>query len=158
MEQKREHREQAEASSQVRAPYVRPELKLLGDVLELTQGAGGSVSDGAKFGSHASSIQFKKDVAYLDDSARNAIARDLLSLRLANWEYIDPNMSGGHRHLGIIIEDSPDVAAVNPSKASIDLYSYASMAIAAAQVQAKQIETLQAELAELRRELAALKR
>jgi hypothetical protein len=157
MEQNREHRDAAE-SSPARAPYVRPELKLLGDVLELTKGAGGSVADGGKFGSHASTIRLKKDVEYLDEARREAVARELLSLKLANWEYIDPATSGGHRHLGIIIEDSPDVAAVNPSKASIDLYSYASMAIAAAQVQAKEIETLRAEMAELRRELAALKR
>jgi hypothetical protein len=133
--------------AQARAAYVPPELIFLGDVRELTRGAAGSRSDGGF--AQSSSLRFKKDVSYVDDEARHAIARDLLSLRLATWEYKGAE-SPGRRHLGFIIEDSPAVDAVNPSKDTIDLYAYASMAIAAVQVQAKEIEDLRRELIELR--------
>ena len=157
MEEKREP-EQTATPSLPRVPYVRPQIVFLGDVMELTRGASGSVGDGVKGKSQSgSTIRLKKDVAYLDEAQRAAVARDLLSLRLATWEYKDPTVSG-QRHLGIIIEDAPEVAAVHPSKESIDLYSYASMAIAAAQVQAKEIGELRAQVETLRAELATLKR
>ena len=143
-------------SSQARAPYVRPEVRLLGDVTELTRGAAGSVADGFG-GAQGSSIRLKKDVAYLDEAGRARVAEDVLSMRLANWEYIEPKLSG-QRHLGIIIEDNPEIAAVNPGKESVDLYSYASMAIAAVQVQAREIAALRAEVLALRSDLAAFKK
>jgi hypothetical protein len=158
MEERREAGDPAE-SVPPKETYVPPALVFLGDVAELTRGSGGSVSDFPSKGSqHSSSLRFKKDVEYLEESERDEVARQLLSLRLARWEYIDPQAALGHRPLGIIIEDNPNIPAVTPSKASIDLYSYASMAIAAAQVQAKQIEALRAELEAIKRELEASKK
>ena len=143
-------------SPPAKAPYVRPQLSLLGDVLKLTRGAAGSVADGLG-GAQGSSIRLKKDVAYLDDEARTRIAQDVLSMRLANWEYIEPKLGSG-RHLGIVIEDNPTIAAVNPSKESVNVYSYASMAIAAVQVQARELAELRDQVAQLREELAAIKK
>ena len=57
------------------------------------------------------------------------------------------------KHLGFIIEDVGQSAAVDAQRDRVDLYGYASIAVAALQVQAKQIESLQAEVAALRREV-----
>lgn len=157
MDEKSENQTATRKDTDRRAPYVRPELVLLGDVVELTRNSSGSVADGVKGGGMTSSIQFKKDVEYLDDRARDEVMRDLLSLRLATWEYSLPERAG-QRYLGFIIEDSPGVAAVQPGKKSIDLYTYASMAVAAAQVQAREIDELRAEVSALREELRALKK
>jgi hypothetical protein len=139
-----------------RKPYVRPVLVFLGDVKELTLATGGSRGDGGPFG-QSSTIQAKKEISYLDASTIEAVARSALSLRLATWRYKDATVDA-HRYLGIIIEDSPDAPAVDRSRQLVDLYSYASMAIAAAQVQAKMIEQLGAEVERLRNEIATLKR
>jgi len=156
MEEKHNANDKSSSVRTKRTPYLRPELKFLGDVTELTRGASGSVGDAQGF-AQSSSVRFKKEVAYLDDEARENVVRELLSLRLATWEYID-SARAGQRHLGIIIEDSPNAAAVNHSKDSVDLYSYASMAIAAVQVQAQELSSLRQELSALRKEIASLKK
>jgi hypothetical protein len=149
MDDKRKDRRSSDETTP-RKRYERPELKLLGDVRELTQGGSGSVADALGFAQH-SSLRFKRDVSYLDDGARASLMRSVLSMRLAQWEYKeDP---ARERRLGIIIEDDPNVAAINAAKDSVDLYAYTSMAIAAIQVQADEIASLRDELKALREEL-----
>ena len=158
MEKKLEQDEnrQVPPPSARRKPYVRPELVFLGDVKELTLATGGSRGDGGPFG-QPSTIRAKEDILYLDETMRNSVARSALELRLASWRYKDSSL-GTHRHLGIIIEDSPHAPAVDQTREVVDLYSYASMAIAAAQVQAKELQRLRDEVEALRREVATLKR
>jgi hypothetical protein len=74
--------------------------------------------------------------------------------RLATYRYRDAGPAD-RAHLGFIIEDVEPSAAVDAERDQVDLYGYASMAVAALQVQARQIESLQAELFALRRELDA---
>jgi len=113
-----------------------------------TQGQGCPVSNRA----------VKKDIVYLTDESRRRIADELLGIRLATYEYIDP-AKAGHRHLGFVIEDLPAASpAVAPNRMLVDLYGYTSMLLAATQTQAKTLARLQAEVADLKRELRKQRR
>jgi hypothetical protein len=92
----------------------------------------------------------KRDIRYLTDADRARLAAEVERIRLATYRYIDPTNGQGTR-LGFIIDDSPGIAAVEADRGHVDLYAYASMAVAALQQQAR-------EIAELRREIALLKR
>jgi hypothetical protein len=99
-----------------------------------------------------SSARFKRDIEYLGDADLRRLHAELRRFRLASYRYraLGPE---DRRHLGFIIEDVGRSAAVDAQRDRVDLYGYASMTVAALQVQAKQIESLQAEVSALRREL-----
>ena len=95
----------------------------------------------------------KEDIRYLDDARLKAVHEELMALRLATWQYkTDP---GDATHLGFVIDDAPSSPAVAPNGQQVDLYGYASMAVAALQVQQAQIEALTREIETLRAELEA---
>jgi hypothetical protein len=80
-----------------------------------------------------------------------------LRLRLATYEYkLAPYAS--RRHLGFIIEDSPNVPAVDRDGDMVDLYGYSSMLLATTQTQQKQIESLRKQIDELSRKVERLSR
>ena len=58
-------------------------------------------------------------------------------------------------HLGFLIDGHESLACVDPERDQVDLYGYASMAVAALQVQAREIEQLRAELAALKERVEA---
>jgi hypothetical protein len=91
----------------------------------------------------------KTRIAYVGSRAKERLARELLGLRLARYEYRDPR-NGRGRKLGFLIDDAPSIPAVDASGERIDLYAYASMAVAALQSQAKQIDALRREITSLR--------
>ena len=99
-----------------------------------------------------SSVRFKRDIEYLGEADLRRLHAELRRFRLASYRYraLGPE---DRRHLGFIIEDVGRSAAVDAERERVDLYGYASMTVAALQVQAKQIESLQAEVSALRREL-----
>jgi hypothetical protein len=101
-------------------------------------------------GCPVSTAAAKRDVHYLDEEGLESYARALRGVRLATYRY-----RGGDTHprLGFIIEDRPPAEAVDAERDMADLYGYTSMAVAAFQVQARQIEALQREVARLREEL-----
>jgi len=98
-----------------------------------------------------SSARFKRDIEYLSEAERWDLYRELRRFRLATYHYRAAGPAD-RQHLGFIIEDVGPSAAVDAEHDRVDLYGYASMAVAALQVQAAQIESLQAEVAALRRE------
>jgi hypothetical protein len=55
--------------------------------------------------------------------------------------------------LGFIIDDVEPSVAIDPGRDMVDLYGYTSMAVAALQAQARDIEALKKEVARLRHEL-----
>lgn len=96
--------------------------------------------------------RFKRDIRYLDSAQRDALVRQLLDTRLATYQY--RSEAGATRpHLGFLIDDQPHSPAVLPSGERVDLYGYTSMAVAAIQAQAEQIQRLEAEIARLQRAL-----
>jgi len=109
-----------------------------------TQGTGGCPISRARF---------KRDVLYLGEGELERLHAELRRFRLATYRY--RALPAGRERLGFIIEDVEPSAAVDGERDSVDLYGYASMAVAAVQVQARQIESLQAEVSALRRRLDA---
>ena len=94
--------------------------------------------------------EYKDDIHYLDGGARRRLYGELLDLRLARYRYKGTPPSATPR-LGFIIDDVPGSPAVDADGQTVDLYAYMSMAVAALQEQAQQIERLQAEVLRLRR-------
>jgi hypothetical protein len=92
----------------------------------------------------------KRDIHYLDDEARERYARQLREVKLATYRYRGPDATP---RLGFLLEDRPPAEAVDAERDMADLYGYTSLAVAAFQVQARQIEELQQEVARLRAEL-----
>lgn len=90
----------------------------------------------------------KTDVAYLSDGEVQRLHDDLLRYRLATYRYRQPEIGPGTR-LGFMIDDvapSPSIAADGNH---VDLYAYTTMAVAAVQTQAREIERLKEAVATL---------
>ncbi len=100
-----------------------------------------------------SRARFKKDIRFLSPPELRQYSRALLDLPLATFRY----RSGDDRtHLGFLIDGHESLAGVEGDH--VDLYGYTSMAVAALQVQQQQIAELRAELAALRRQMARRRR
>lgn len=95
-------------------------------------------------GRRKSSVAYKYDIHYLNENELATMASEALNMPLTTWKYNGENQT----HLGIIIEDVKSSVCIEDD--GVDLYSYTSLAIAAAQVQAEQIEALSREVQALR--------
>lgn len=90
----------------------------------------------------------KTNVAYLSPSDVQRLHDELLTYRLATYDYTQSAMGPGTR-LGILIDDVAPSPSVAPDGNHVDLYAYTSMAVAALQTQAREIERLQRAVAVL---------
>lgn len=95
-----------------------------------------------------SRAKFKTDIEYLAPADLERHAADLRSLKLATYRYRQAPTDAPPR-LGIILEDNEQGIWVDARHDRVDLYGYASLAVATLQVQQRQIETLQAEVTRL---------
>lgn len=98
-----------------------------------------------------SRAKFKTDIEYVSSAEREKLAEDVQSMPLVRYRYKD---APEREHLGFIIEDIEPSPGVDSANDRVDLYGYASMAVAAIQEQHREIEALKRELAELRAEVA----
>jgi hypothetical protein len=103
-------------------------------------------------GCPVSRASYKKDIHFLSSSELRTYRDQLLALPLARYRY---RQSDSREHLGFLIDGHESLACVEPERDQVDLYGYASMAVAALQVQARQIDDLAKEVAALRAELEA---
>ena len=101
-----------------------------------------------------SRARFKHDIRYLPEADLERIHGDVLQTRIASWRYNHEDPSA-REHLGFIIDDNPTSPSVAESGNHVDVYGYASMAVAAIQVQDRQIRALEQEMKALREELTA---
>jgi hypothetical protein len=109
-----------------------------------------ATSDPKQRGCPVSRMRFKKDIRYLSAAERAGYRDQLLSLPLATFRYRGaPDRS--RLHLGFMIDGHESLACVDGD--TVDLYGYASMAVAALQSQEQEIGELRKELRELRKEL-----
>lgn len=99
---------------------------------------------------------YKRDIRYLDAGQAEGLRDELMSYRLATWEY-RADGAAAPEHLGFIIDDVAPSPAVAADGETVDLYGYTSMTVATLQVQQRQIEALQAKVEALEAELAARK-
>jgi hypothetical protein len=106
-------------------------------------------------GDPVSRRRYKRDISYLSPADRDLIAAQLLSMKIARYEYID-DADGRGPQLGFIIEDSPQIPAVAADGRHVNLYAYASMLVAANQQQAERIASLETKLEQLREQVEAL--
>ncbi len=114
--------------------------------------AGGIWVDGATTGCPISVRRAKTNIRYLTEDDRRRLAAQVNGIRLATYRYTDP-ASGPGEHLGFIIDDSPGIPAVDAGGGRVDLYGYASMAVAAVQAQAQEIALLKREIQRLKARL-----
>ena len=83
-------------------------------------------------------------------AALERIYGELRQIQLTTYQYkTDPASSP--RRLGFIIDDTKTAYPINADGQSVNLYGYMSMAVAAIQVQSREIEALRAEVEQLRR-------
>lgn len=97
-----------------------------------------------------SRAQFKKDIRYLGEAELAQYRDELLGLKLATWRY---KGAPERERLGFILDDAPVSKATDGARDQVDLYGYTSLAVAAAQVQAKELEGLKQQVEALQRAL-----
>ncbi|MFT7520500.1 MAG: hypothetical protein ACI9MC_002649 [Kiritimatiellia bacterium] len=93
-----------------------------------------------------SSRSVKRGIVYVQPAERAQLAKQILDVKLARYDYIDPKKKG--RKLGYILEDSPEATFSGDGR--VDIYAYLSALVATTQQQQAQIERLERELKELR--------
>lgn len=101
-----------------------------------------------------SRAKFKTDIEYLAPADLERHAAELAALRLATYRYRDAPASAPPR-LGIILEDDERAVWVDARHDRVDLYGYASLAVATLQVQQRQIAELRAEVERLSAQVEA---
>jgi hypothetical protein len=90
----------------------------------------------------------KRDIEAVSDVDRLRLYGELRAIELRTYRYRDAPRSSPRR-LGFIIDDTLAPEAINPDGNTVDLYGYLSMAVAALQTQAKEIEELRARIKKL---------
>lgn len=95
-----------------------------------------------------SRAKYKKDIAYVDSSELAMLHDEIVGYKLATYRY-KPEAADAKEHLGFIIDDVPQDPSVGADGEHVDMYGYTTMAVAALQVQAKQIADLQREMKQL---------
>ena len=113
-------------------------------------GCTGDDTDGPNATLATSSRRLKEEIAYVSPADLEQLKEAIVKVRLATFRHKQGDKA---RHLGFIIEDSPDIPASDMQRSRVDLYAYTSMAVAALQVQAKQIEQLEADVDVLSNEI-----
>lgn len=88
----------------------------------------------------------KTDIHYLANHEVDALAEEAASLRLTSWRYTG-KLDDGRVHVGYILEDAPAAPSSNMSRREVDLYAFASMTLALAQKQQREIDELKRQLA-----------
>jgi hypothetical protein len=90
---------------------------------------------------------FKQDIRYLEPAELARYGEELLRMKLATWRYKqDPSKE----RLGFMIDDNERSVAVDGRRDMVDLYGYTSLAVAAIQNQARELQALKAEMAEIK--------
>lgn len=117
--------------------------------------SGGVWSAGQILGCPRSTRRAKQDIHYLSAQEVEATAAQTLRLRLATYEYKAAPKTG--RHLGFIIEDSPNNPAVDRDGNLVDLYGYTSMLLATTQAQQQKILELEQKLGDLTKTVERLR-
>lgn len=92
----------------------------------------------------------KRDIHPVAEDELQSLYEKVRNIQLSTYWYRSAPPASPRR-LGFIIDDTDAPAAINPDGNTVDLYGYLSMAVAAVQVQAKEIEALRARIRVLER-------
>lgn len=96
--------------------------------------------------------RYKQNIHYLGAQEVKRLHDALINFHLASYQYNMP-WAPTDTHLGFIIDDVEPSPSVAPNGDTVDLYGYTSMAVAAVQEQAREIDQLRREVESLRHEL-----
>ena len=96
----------------------------------------------------------KTDIRFLSSEDLATYRDQVLALPLATFRYREGG-PGSRLHLGFMIDGHESLVCVDPGRDRVDLYGYASMAVAALQVQAREIEQLRKQVAALQARVEA---
>ncbi len=95
----------------------------------------------------------KRDIQYLDEAQLQSAEEQVLKIPLAHFNY-KWDAPSERRRLGFIIEDvAPNPGVIDAARGEVDLYGYTSLAVAALQEQAREIERLRQQVGELEKRL-----
>jgi hypothetical protein len=108
----------------------------------------GVICCGSTVGCPKSRRAVKRDIEAVSDADRLRLYDELRGIQLHTYRYKDEPASAPRR-LGFIIDDTRAPEAINADGNSVNLYGYVSMAVAALQAQAKEIEELRAKVRSL---------
>jgi hypothetical protein len=97
----------------------------------------------------------KRDIEYLTEEDLVAAEKAVQRIPLARFNY-NWDAPGERRRLGFIIEDVAPSPSIDEAKGVVDLYGYTSLAVAAMQEQAREIDRLRKEVDALQRRLGAI--
>lgn len=100
--------------------------------------------------------EYKQDVEYLGPTELAELRDELLRVRLATYRY--RSQADPRTHLGFLLEDVEPSVVADSARGRVDSHSYASMAVATVQLQAKELDALRTEVQALRREVAAVRK
>ena len=116
-----------------------------------------ATNDPKENGCPMSQREAKRDIHYLNDLERWELYKKLIQIPLASWRYKTQG-DVAPESIGFIIEDLKESPAVQSTGERVNLYGYTTMAVAAFQIQAQQIKSLQSELETLRTELKGIRK
>jgi hypothetical protein len=105
----------------------------------------GYVCCGSTIGCPKSRRAVKRDIEALSDADRRRLYDELRAIKLRTYHYKGEPASTPRR-LGFIIDETRAPEAINPDGNTVDLYGYLSMAVAALQTQANELEELRAKV------------
>ena len=91
--------------------------------------------------------RYKTDIDYLTEAETTRAHDELMSIQLATYRY---RAGDARQHLGFIMEDVEPSLSVDSTRGIVDLYGYASLAVAALQAQNRRIEALEREVEAVR--------
>lgn len=106
--------------------------------------------DSGPGGCPVSSRKKKKNVRYLEGDEKERLSREVLGLKVASYEYIDP-ADGPSPTVGFIVEDTKDAAFVMNEHSRINMMSYTTSLVVTVQQQQSRLDKLERELSELRK-------
>ncbi len=102
-----------------------------------------------------SRARYKQDIRYLGGTDLQKYHDELLQLRLAKYRY---RAHPERERIGFLLDDNELSVAADPERDMVDLYGYTSLAVAALKVQAKEIDDLRTQLADIKTQLKKLRR
>jgi hypothetical protein len=99
----------------------------------------------------------KRDIQYLDEAQLRSAEEQVMKIPLARFNY-KWDAPEERRRLGFIIEDvAPNPGIIDEARGEVDLYGYASLAVAAVQEQAKEIARLRRQVDDLEKQIGTRK-
>lgn len=135
-------RERARENARFWAKFGIDTMSAMNETASSMMESGGGMAGMAAM---ASTAELKEAIEYLSPDELQRLAAEALTYKLASWRY----KGDRDTRVGIIIDDDPRASPVINDGKLVDLYTYASQALALGQVQQDRIDALEAQVRRL---------